>query len=583
MMLAADTDDPDPRVLAAAGGLPTETSAGFDAPMAGVQQCFLPDWLRVRRAWGLAIQLYELRSARNWGIGDFADLTAMAGIAAAAGADFIGLNPLHALFVADPARCSPFSPSSRRFLNPLYIAVDKVEGFDAGMVDATALERLRAESLVDYAGVASLKLGVLRRIWNDVGCSATADLADFRQRGGLPLERHAVFEALSEAMTKQGHGSGWHAWPLRYRSCDDPAVAAFAQSNARDVGFHLWLQWLARRQLTRAADTALGAGMRIGLYLDFAVGEAPDGSATWSDPDMVVRGMSIGAPPDVFSADGQDWGLAPLSPARLSADGFSHYRSLMEAVLEGAGALRIDHAMSLRHLFWIPHGKPAADGAFVRYPMRGMLDVLGTASQQAQALVIGEDLGHVPEGFREQMAEAGILSYRILYFEQDAGRFVTPRRWPALALACLSTHDLPTLRGWWAGSDIALRREHELIGSGDAEAQTRQRHRERRNLLTALRAAGLMPKRDVPDSAPQHDMVLDRLTIAAHRFIARTPARLAAMRLADAVGERHPTNLPGVADGYPNWRRKLAVAIEDLPSHRLFRDLTAAMANERPR
>jgi len=570
-------------LLEALEGWPVTAGDAFAAP---ALPCYFPDWLRERRAWGFAVQLYELRSRRDWGIGDFADLAAFCTTAGSAGADFVGLNPLHALFLADPARCSPFAPSNRRFLNPLYIAVDKVEGFEPAREDEAEIERLRATPLVDYAGVAALKLAALRRIWDNTAARDAEGLSDFAQDGGAPLLRHATFEALSLALTALGRAAGWKDWPQGLQDAASEEVATFARENRDEIQFHIWLQWLARRQLAQAAESARMTGMRIGLYLDFAVGEAPDGSATWSDPGLSVGKVKIGAPPDVFSAEGQDWGLAPLSPRRLAEDGFQPYRELMGAAMLDAGALRLDHAMSLRRLFWIPEDLGAADGGYVLYPMKGILNVLAGLSRERQAVLIGEDLGHVPDGFREEMEAAGIFSYRILPFERGPQGFRPPRAWPALALACLSTHDLPTLKGWWQGSDIELRGEYGLIDGESAGRQRRERARERRQLLHALSASAVIARserRGIMTARRMEGEAFERLAVAAHRFIARTPCRLAGVRLADAVGEAHPTNLPGTYDQYPNWRRKLDVPLERLEDTRLFRLLTVAMAKERPR
>lgn len=571
-----------------AGGsaVPSPTTADEEGEAQPV--CHLPPWLGRRRSWGVSVQLYELRSARNWGIGDFLDLERLALSAARTGADFIGLNPLHALFLADPARCSPFSPSNRRFLNPLYIAVDQVEGYDATLAPSAELEALRAGDLVDYPGVAALKLRALRAMFDCRSPSDASALQGFRNAGGEALELHARFEALSLHLGASGFGSGWHEWPAPFRSANSAAVLGFARSHDDEIAFQVWLQWIARGQLDRAAARAREAGMTIGLYLDFAVGEAPDGSATWSDPSLSVSGVTIGAPPDLFSKDGQNWGLAPLSPARISEAGYRPYRAIMEAAIKGAGALRLDHVMSLRHLFWIPEGRHPDQGGFVRYPTRGLLRVLADLSRANGTIVIGEDLGHVPDGFRDEMAAAGILSYRILYFEQDQDGFVSPESWPELSLACLSTHDLPTLRGWWAGHDTRLRLAYGLIDADAAQQQEAERKRHRVSLLASMARAGIPvtaaagsdPRRDDPRD---DERFLKDLAVAMHRYVARTRSAMAVMRLADAVAEDQPTNLPGIADAYPNWRRKLNVMLEDLPDHPIFRSITGAFAEERPR
>lgn len=565
---------------ASAGLVSTEPAEPIQA------RCFVPEWLNRRRAWGVTAQLYELRSARNWGIGDFADLSELCRIAGPAGADFVGLNPLHALFIAEPGRCSPFSPSSRRFLYPLYIAVDQVEGYVPDEREMAESARLRALPLVDYAGVANVKLAALRRIWGATSAKTNEAFLAFAQEGGAALRRHATFEALSLDMAAKGHGSGWRQWPSGFREVRSRDVEQFASEHADEVQFHVWLQWLARRQLAEAAAVARDAGMRIGLYLDFAVGDAPDGSATWSDPDLAIGTVKIGAPPDLFSRAGQDWGMAPLSPAALAANSFAAYRVLMAAAMRDAGALRLDHAMALRRLFWIPNGRGAAEGGYVTYPMNGMLEVLADLSNARQVVLIGEDLGHVPDGFRETMSEAAILSYRILPFERAPNGFCAPQRWPALALACLSTHDLPTLKGWWNGSDIALRSEHGLIDVAQAGLQHRHRVRERRQLLAALRRNAVLPTqgyRALQRDGRMEGPAFEWLAVATHRFIARTPSRLAALRLADAVGETEPTNLPGTDNEYPNWRRKLETPLEHLGGASLFPVLAAAMRRERPR
>jgi 4-alpha-glucanotransferase len=561
--LAAAPHDPAPELGAVAGAL-----------------CHLPGWLERGRAWGLALQLYQLRSARNWGIGDFADLARLAAEVGAAGADFIGLNPLHALFLADPSRRSPFSPSSRRFLNPLYIAPDRLPGFDPAWVPADALAAARAAPLVDYPAVVRLKLEALRRLWR-AAPGDREELARFRAAGGPALERHALFEALSARMADEGHGAGWTGWPEPFRDPATPEVADFARAHADEVAFHAWLQWLADRQLAEARDAALGAGMRIGLYLDFAVGEVPDGSSTWSDRSLAVPGVHVGAPPDYFSASGQDWQLAPLSPVALAATGAAPFRALMDDATRRAGAIRIDHAMALWQLFLMPAGALPATGTYVRFPMALMLAALAEASRANRTIVIGEDLGNVPDGFRDVMDASRILSYRILLFERDALGFRAPESYPRNALVCLSTHDLPTFQGWWRGDDARLRAEHGLIGPETAAEQAAARDVERRNLLGDLAAAGL-----VTEEAARHadlDNAPEAIVAAVHRHLARAPSRLFAVRLDDLVAERAPVNLPGTVDAYPNWQLRLGVDLDDLPALPLWREITALLRAERPR
>lgn len=538
--------------------------------------CFLPGWLRERPSWGVFCQLYELRPAAgrpDWGIGDLADLADLARVLGAAGADMLGVNPLHALFLGEPDRRSPFSPSDRRFLNPVYLAPDRLPGFRGDAPDA------RGGDLVDYAAVVAAKLRALR------GAHAAAPFGDgpwsrgahdaYLAEGGEPLRRHALFEAVSLRMAGEGRGATSEGWPEGWRSAEAARARAFAEAHPGEVAFHLWLQWATSVQLEEAAEAARDAGMRIGLYLDLAVGEAPGGSASWSS-GAVMGGFNVGAPPDVFAADGQDWGLAALSPRAL-ADDPAPFRDMIRAQLRHAGALRIDHAMALRQLFLIPEGRPASAGAHVLYPMERLLEVLAEESLAAEAVVIGEDLGFVPDGFRDAMADANLLSYRILYFEQDGGAFRPPAEWPDLAFACLSTHDLPTLAGWWAAEDVGLRREHALVSEADTPAHEAQRGRERRALLRLLRAEGLMGRAKADGPMPP------RLLVAAHRLLASTPCLLAGVRLADLVGPERPTNLPGTTDAYPNWRPRAPLPVDRIAEAPHFVAVTEAMREARPR
>jgi 4-alpha-glucanotransferase len=545
------------------------------------------------RCWGIAVQLYGLRSARNWGIGDFADLVALAGPAAAAGADFIGVNPLHALFLAEPGRRSPFSPSSRRFLNPLYIAVDAIPGFAPEMADTTILAAVRAAEVVDYDAVAKLKLHALRRLWpawraqaDGEGPYSAAAFEAFKTAQGAPLARHALFEVLSLSLGTREADGGWQSWPEELRDVDGPGVAARAADEAEAIAFQIWLQWLADTQLAAAQEALLAAGMRIGLYLDLAVGEAVDGSTTWTEPRLAMRGVHVGAPPDYFSISGQDWELAPLAPNALLEGEPSAYGAVIAAALRHAGALRIDHAMGLQQLFLVPAGRSPAEGTYVAYPTRGMTSLLARLSHERQAIVIGEDLGNVPDGFRDLMARACIHSYRILYFERYDGGFISPEHYPTDALACLSTHDLPTLEGWWRGDDPLLRREHGLIDAASCDQQSYQRGVEREQLAGLLVAHGLLSREGVEVAlAAAHDaapLPVD-LAVAVHRFLARTPSRMMVARIEDLGGERQPVNLPGTIESYPNWMRRMRVPIEELAETPLFSEITRALSAERPR
>jgi 4-alpha-glucanotransferase len=564
----------------------TPSVAGAETPIAA--RCFVPDWLANGRAWGITCQLYGLRSERNWGVGDFDDLAQLTELAASAGADFVGVNPLHALFTAEPSRHSPYSPSSRRFLNPLYISIDRLA--DNVGIDRAQLEAVRHTSLVDYVEVARLKLQALARIhrkFEGVQATAKAAFQEFCASRAPALELFALYETLSEHLVGKGYHAGWHSWPAPYQSVDGDEVKRFARDNARRIDFHKWLQWIAETQLKEAQERAKAAGMRIGLYLDLAVGVAPDGADTWSEPETVIAAARLGCPPDMFNEEGQDWGLAPLSPVALAARGFAPLKLVLDELMCSAGAVRIDHAMGLTRLYLIPAGTQAKDGAYLRYPLGDMLRVLADVSQTRRTVVVGEDLGTVPIGFREVMHEAEIQGYRVFYFEREQnGWFRAPGAYSHRALACLSTHDLATLRGWWSGSDIG---ERERLGwySHEQAAQLRKiRAGDRVLLLAALKHAEVLPPvfyAVLDGTAPYPEDLPDDICAAMHSMIAKASSRLIAVQLEDLAGMKDQANLPGTTNEYPNWRRKLPLNLPQLTETELFRRITQAVSRVRPR
>lgn len=551
-----------------------------------VPKSFLPAILEHGRVWGISLQLYELRSERNWGIGDFEDLSEMVRLAKSLGADFVGLNPLHAPFLADPDRCSPYEPSNRQMLNPLYIAVDKIPGFQRSDELEEQLRALRQTDLVDYIGVARTKLAALKDIWRTWQTAANRsqdrrEFGRFVRGGGQGLYRHALFETMSSFMGAEGHGTGWKTWPAQYQKVDSAEVAEFAEKHSDTVRFHMWLQWLAHLQLAHVAEVAQDAGLRVGLYLDLAVGEAVDGSATWSEREAYIADATVGSPPDPLATNGQDWHLAALHPRAIATGEDPPYRRMVSAAMRYGGAIRIDHAAALRRLFLVPLESAPDGGAYVDYPQDALLNILAQASAEYRCLVIGEDLGMLPEGLQDDLAEAQILSYRILSYERDDQGFRPAEAYPRLSLACISTHDHQTLAGWWRGADIKARAEHRIVPPEMTETHVKERQHEREDLKLALDEVGLNAAGRLPPLNAS-DEKLNDLVISAHRFIARTPSVLAAVRLADMTGEKRPTNIPGTtSDGYPNWKPKLSVEVEDLPDLQLVQTIAEAMRDER--
>lgn len=543
-----------------------------------------------RRLWGVTCQLYSLRSERTLGFGDFEDLAKLAEVAGAAGAGFLGVNPLHAPFLANPGHYSPYSPSTRRFLNPFCIAVDRLDGgsdVKARMVaeEPRLLDGLN-DDLIDYARAGSVKARLLRAVFDEGRAVDGQALTAYRTRHGAGLEQFALFEAISAYVVAGGGGAGWLSWPESLRDVNGAAVAQFRNDHASDIAFHAWLQMVAEEQLHDAQRRALAAGMAVGLYLDLAVGVAPDGAETWIDPQVTVPDARVGSPPDMFNAAGQDWGLAPLSPEVLAERGYRPLAEAYDAMMQHAGAVRIDHVMGLARLWWIARGHDASEGGYVRYPLGAMVDVAADASRRHHCLVIGEDLGTVPDGFRPVMDEANILSYRVLYFEKRGGHgFVPPQDYPHRSLACISTHDLATLSGWWSGTDIELR---QTLGRQDEAATDRdrlERDADRRALLRALDEQGLLPQDAKPYVAPDAalpDALSQDLAIAIHRFAARTASHLVAVQLDDMIMAKRQPNMPGTTDAYPNWRIRSEVPLEALAGNETFTSMASAMREERP-
>ncbi|MEZ5931905.1 MAG: 4-alpha-glucanotransferase [Alphaproteobacteria bacterium] len=540
---------------------------------------YLPDCLaQDHRLAGLTAPLYGLRSARNAGIGDFADLASLAEAAAPMGADFIGINPVHALFPTEPDRISPYSPSSRLFSNTLLIALDRVPELDHAekarrlleSADGLAtLDRLRASDLVDYPAVAAFKQGVLEALFEafrNLPPSSPRRVAfeAFRQAGGNALERQATFDALAAFfVTSDPVKTDWRCWPAGYRSPEAPDVQAFAAKHAERVTFHAYLQWLADEELGQAQARAKACGMALGLYLDLAVGVAPDGAEAWSHQDVLVESVRVGAPPDDFNPNGQNWGLLPLSPAGLKTRRYRPFIELMRRNMRHAGALRIDHVLGLARSFWLPAGD-AVPGTYVRYPLTDLLALVALESSRNQCLVVGEDLGTVPETLRSALDDHGLLGCRLLYFEWDETGACRPASsYPRRCIASIGTHDLPPLRGFWEGRDIAWRARLGQYPDAAAERADREaRERQKTNLLACLAAEGLLPEGIDPAHPPAS--LSEPLLDAFHRFLGRTPSMLKAVQYEDAFGAVEQANLPGTIDEHPNWRRKVGPPIENL-------------------
>jgi (1->4)-alpha-D-glucan 1-alpha-D-glucosylmutase len=562
--------------------------------------CHRPPALREGgRVWGLAVQLYGLRSTHDFGIGDFTGLADLVALCGGEGADVVGVNPLHALFPHAPSHASPYSPSSRMFVNVLYLDVLAIPEFShcakartyvASPSFQTTLAAVRAAPLVDYAGVAALKLPVLEMLYaqarDDARTGATARWIAFdayKTERGEALRRHALFDALQAHFFARDPAIwGWPVWPVAYRDPASVAVEAFADEHVERVDYFAWLQWQAELQREAVAERAQEAGLAIGLYSDLAVSIDRGGAEAWANQALYATAASVGAPPDVFNVRGQDWGLPPMIPARLRDAAYAPFIATLRANMRGAGALRIDHVMGLLRLYWVPDGDTPADGAYVHYPLDELLGLLALESERHRCLVIGEDLGTVPDAVRAALAASDVLSYRVLLFERDVnGVFNAPATYPEAALATASTHDLPTLAGWWAGHDIAVRARHGHLGANaDVDTAMAERIRDRGQLLAALAREALLPDGTPldPNAVPE---LTPALAQALHAFLARSPCALFVVQPEDVFGVVEQANVPGTTTEHPNWRRRLPVTLDGMEADGRLPRLAVRIARDR--
>jgi 4-alpha-glucanotransferase len=501
------------------------------------------------RCWLLAVQLYGVRSARNWGIGDFTDLAGLIELAGHLGADGVGLNPLHALFDDRPADCSPYSPNSRLFLNALYIDVEKIPEFQRGVfaTNNKAIARLRASDIVDYIGVAELKWRALRLAFEafraDPNKARRQDFEKFRSERAPLLSRFACFEMLRHKFNKP-----WWEWPEEWRKPDDIKFAKLrAGTDAAEIEFVEFVQWTADRQLQSCRDLAARLGMKVGLYLDVAVGVQADGFDAWNEQVAISRHLAVGAPPDSLNTSGQNWGLAGFNSAGLEIKSFEPYRDMLRASMRYAGAIRLDHVLGLKRLYLVPHGFAADNGVYVQMPFEALLAATALESVAHRCVVIGEDLGTVPEGFREQIADWGIWSYQVMMFERDdQGRFRGIDHYALNALVTFNTHDLSTYAGWRSLSDLARKRS---LGIDPGESDGARWH-----------ALAMLTEVLHHHGIDRHDLN------AVVGFLARTKSRLLAISLEDLLGVIDQPNIPGTVDEHPNWRQRLPLAIDEIAS-----------------
>jgi 4-alpha-glucanotransferase len=554
------------------------------------ERCVAPhELLNDDRVFGLTANLYTVRSAHNWGVGDLHDLADLATWAGSYGAEFLGINPLHALLNRG-VEISPYSPISRLFRNPIYIDIGSVpelryapavaERLSSAEFQAELAE-LRDGDVVRYEQIAAVKglaLDALYRVFaqhlRGRGNDRARAFDAYVREQGAPLTTFATWMAIAEERGRvarsQGGGGGagatsgsafdWRSWPEALRDPSSPAVAQFAARQADRVDFHRWVQFELDRQLGVAAQRAREARMRIGLYQDLAIGSSPGGADSWAFRDLFVHDISVGAPPDPYSSVGQNWGFPPISPRALRNDSYRYFVQLVRTGLRHAGALRIDHILGLFRLFWIPQGATALNGAYVRYPTDDLLGILALESVRHRALIVGEDLGTVPAEVPRALDKWGVLSSKVLLFERDRRTGFKPaQKYPELALATANTHDMPPLVGYWSERDIDMRHRLGLLSDDEAAASARrERQADLSAMLRRLTSDKILPRLQLPRSGVE-------LRAAVHDFLCSTPSRLVGFALDDLTGESDPVNVPGVGpDRYASWSRKMHMSLEEI-------------------
>jgi 4-alpha-glucanotransferase len=561
-------------------------------------RCFIPNEIQAgKKIWGLSVQLYCLRSEANWGVGDFSDLANLVEKAALQGADFIGLNPIHALYPSNPDACSPYGPSSRRWLNSLYIDVTTIDTF--GDEDTQAwfnsediqqkLSHLRSLEYIDYEGVAEVKYEALKRVFKTFkvkhlskNTKLNKAFKAFIAEGGESLATLSICEALQETLKRDGKDHwGWPVFPDEFKDFDSPEVAKFAKKEKDLVEFYQFLQWQAAQQFEVASDKAKNSGMLLGLYRDLAVGVSEGSAEIWGNKSLYCTDASVGAPPDILGPLGQNWGLPPMDPQKLYEQAYQPIIDLFSSNMKKSGALRIDHVMALLRLWWVYRGDDAGKGGYVYYPVDDLLGILALESVRNESLVIGEDLGTVPEEIRSKLADNGMYSYRLFFFEQaEDGGFYSPSHYPVQSMCTLTTHDMPTLSGYWHCDDLALGKEVGLYPDQDVlNTLYNTRHDNKQQILNTLHGHHSISEhisRDV-----NHVGMTTELNYGMQTHMASGSSALLSLQLEDWLQMDKPVNIPGTFKEYPNWKRKLNRNLVDIFNDQSISNLAKAVDNRR--
>lgn len=520
-----------------------------------------------KKLWGSILQLYTLRSEQNWGIGDFGDLQQFLVKLAEKGGDFVGLNPIHSLFPANPEGASPYSPSSRLWQNIIYINVPAIDAFRQS-AEATAwfysdaiqqqLKEARQKEYVDYSQVMWLKLAGLRLAYKQFKQQDQTAFEKFIEENGESLKVQATFDALHEWLSSQfADQYGWSSWDAKFQDYQTACVAEFQNDQAELVRFHMWLQFVAQQQLKGCNELAKQLQMPIGFYRDLAVGVADNGAETWADKELYVLGASVGAPPDILAPQGQNWGLSPMHPEVLAERGYQPFIDLLRANMKDCGALRIDHILGFARMWWVPKGDSAKNGVYVKYPLEDLLSILALESQRHHCLIIAEALGTVPDGMLESLESKGILAYNIFYFEYEEGASKPLANYPYQAMTTLSTHDLPTVQGYWKTYDFELGQRFDVYPNPEVLEQLyKTRHENKLKIRAAVEA--------VQELEPDYYGITQNFNHQLQSYVADTNSVLFGTQPEDWLNMLEPVNIPGTSTEYPNWRRKLSRNVSDI-------------------
>ncbi|NBI12734.1 4-alpha-glucanotransferase [[Haemophilus] felis] len=549
------------------------------------EKCFQPVEIQSKqKLWGAILQLYTLRSEHNWGIGDFGDLKLFLTKLAEKGGDFIGLNPIHALFPANPESASPYSPSSRLWLNIIYLDVTAIDAFQQSSTAQIwfysddiqrQLNEARNKDYVDYSQVLWLKLTGLHYAYEHFKQEDQKEFEQFIATQGESLKVQGTFDALHQWLSSQFTAQwGWNNWSKEYQHYQNPSVQQFQQEQADSVRFYMWLQFVAQQQLKSCDELAQQLGMPIGFYRDLAVGVADNGAETWADKELYVLDSSIGAPPDVLAPQGQNWGLSPMHPEVLEQRGYQPFIDLLRANMQHCGALRIDHILVFARMWWVAKGDSAQNGVYIKYPLEDLLAILALESQRNQCLIIAEALGTVPEGMLTALEDKGILAYNIFYFEFDHNGSKPLANYPYQAMTTLSTHDLPTIQGYWKTYDFELGQRFGVYPNSDVvDMLKNNRHHNKLMIRKAVEETQYLE--------PDYMGITQTFNHQLQMYVAETNSALFGTQPEDWLHMLEPVNIPGTSTEYPNWRRKLSRNIEEIFNDEGIRQLLNGIKRKR--